>query len=300
MNEDFFKIFRPDVLREFVDAICDWDVPDTDVAITLAIKQMPSTSLLLILPYRKPCRTHWGFGQKIYSTETRLAITQIRAGAVHLQPTGPFGVVIVCLKPEGAARITGIPISEFFRAQQSPHAYTQIDLSDVVRVREAALLEEMLAEAKNSRERIAAVSSFLRGHTIQQEPDLACRAAGLLRRKPWLPVWRVASDLDVSRRHLLRRFQDTFGTNPKQFARIARVEKVLRARIREGSWSSAAFHCGFADQSHMIKEFSGVVGHTPQGFCETYGKFHTYHAGFGANYLISSLQLLNHQATSKK
>ena len=287
MNADFFKVFRPDVLTKIVDAVCDWDVPDGDVARSFAIKRMPSTSLLLIMPYRKPCLTHLGFGQKLHGAKCPIAITQIKVGAIHLQPTGPLGVVTVCLKPEAATRITGIPASEFYRAQQPPRACIQINLSDVVRVREVALLEEMLAEAQNSRERIAAVSSFLLGHVTQQQPDLAHRAAHLLRRNPALPVWRVASELDVSRRHLLRRFQDTFGTTPKQFARIARVETVMGMRLQGESWATAAFNCGFADQSHMIKEYNSVLGHTPEDFCKAYGKFHTYHVGLGANYLVS-------------
>jgi AraC-like DNA-binding protein len=60
---------------------------------------------------------------------------------------------------------------------------------------------------------------------------------------------------------------ETFGTSPKQFARIVRVGDVVSAR-RKGklSWAEAASACGFADQAHLIKDFTGLIGAPPEAF----------------------------------
>jgi AraC-like DNA-binding protein len=95
---------------------------------------------------------------------------------------------------------------------------------------------------------------------------LRCRAAGLLRRKPHLPIRRLAARLDISERHLLRTFQAMFGIAPKQFARIARIERVLSARAQGAAWAEIAYATGFNDQAHMINDFTKIVGVTPVQF----------------------------------
>jgi len=55
-----------------------------------------------------------------------------------------------------------------------------------------------------------------------------------------------------------------FGASPKQFARVARIEKVLAMRQAGSAWADIAYGCGFADQAHMINDFDAIVGETPE------------------------------------
>jgi AraC-like DNA-binding protein len=72
--------------------------------------------------------------------------------------------------------------------------------------------------------------------------------------------------LDISERHLSRGFHATFGISPKQYARLARIEKVIAARKSGLGWANVAYACGFTDQAHLIHDFGTIVGGTPAEF----------------------------------
>lgn len=76
----------------------------------------------------------------------------------------------------------------------------------------------------------------------------------------------VAVDLGVSERHLRRVFRETVGMSPKQFARLMRFHRALRAahEDRPVSWASIAAAAGYYDQAHLIAEFRMIAGVTPQ------------------------------------
>ncbi len=157
-------------------------------------------------------------------------------------------------------RITGAAMHQFHDAAYS--------LDDVFRATDVSELDERLAEATGSAARVAAVQAFLLGQLRDDgEDSVAHRAALLLRHDPGLPVRHLALRLDVSERHLSRRFYNAIGVPPKQFARIARIGRVIAAaRGPDTDWSDVAASCGFTDQAHMIKEFSAMVGRPPDAF----------------------------------
>jgi transcriptional regulator GlxA family with amidase domain len=70
--------------------------------------------------------------------------------------------------------------------------------------------------------------------------------------------------LEVSERHLSRRFKALFGTGPKQFARLVRVEKAVDARRGGFHWTDVAHACGFSDQAHLIHDFHAITGAAPE------------------------------------
>jgi AraC-like DNA-binding protein len=190
----------------------------------------------------------------------RFRITGPQSRAVRLRPYGPVGGVMVRLRPEAAARVTGAAMHEFHDAAFS--------IDDVFRPAEVSRLDERLAEAAGPAVRVAAVQAFLLRHLRDDDQEsVAHHAARLLRHDPSLSVRHLASRLDVSERHLSRRFVNEIGVPPKQFARIARIGKVVAAgRGADTDWSNVAASCGFSDQAHMIHEFNAMVGRPPDAF----------------------------------
>jgi AraC-like DNA-binding protein len=256
-----FKYYRPSpMLADIVEAFCDWDVACGDAATTFTVKVPPGTSMFLVMQYRVPYRMDWRFGCRDYAhRKYQNFANHIRSGIVTVSPAGPLGVITACLKPEAAVRLLGAPIHEF--------ADTQIELSSLFGAGEMSLLEEMLAEASDSAERVAGLETFLMRYVRPLQPNfIAGQGALLLRQNPSLSRRQLASKLDVSPRHLFRCFQLMFGTGPKQFARLARIEKVLTARRSGTAWSNIAYACGFADQAHMIHDFIDIVGQSPENF----------------------------------
>jgi AraC-like DNA-binding protein len=106
----------------------------------------------------------------------------------------------------------------------------------------------------------------------------AIRETGGLVSIEWL-AGRVA----MSRRHLERRFLDEVGLAPKRLARITRFQKALLVLDlaeprRRGAVTAAA--CGYADQSHFIREFQQLAGCSPSK--------HVLHRGALTGFFVGS------------
>jgi AraC-like DNA-binding protein len=228
------------------------------MARSLAIKVLPSTTPYLIVQYRESVRS----SRKFLDTNNQhrryhSIITKVDTGVSTIRPPGPFGAIFVRFRPEASALFFAEPLKCF--------SDTKIDLGDVFDAHEVKLLEEAVSEAPTSFERVTAVAQFLCAHMCPRKPDpMICRAAACLRSNPSTRVHRLAADLDVSERQLLRRFRSAIGVTPKQFARCVRIEKVLAERTRGSAWADIAYGCGFADQAHMINDFNAVLGVPPE------------------------------------
>jgi AraC-like DNA-binding protein len=243
------------VLADYVDGMLDWEIACPDLAQTT--KVIPGTAPVLLIQYRTSFTSTWQIGSSVFSQpEHRHFATVHQTGILVARPRGPLGVFVVRLRPEAAACLLGERMQYFLD--------TRIGLDNLFGNIRVSLLEEMLAEARTSAERFACVERFLavnlREHHLN---SVASRAAALLRQSPHLRVGHLAARLEVSERHLSRSFQAMFGMSPKQFARIARIESVWSARSQGASWADVAYATRFADQAHMINDFTEIVGVPP-------------------------------------
>ena len=88
---------------------------------------------------------------------------------------------------------------------------------------------------------------------------------GRLTREMAPSIDAVAREVGCSRQHLGRVFRAQVGLGPKQFARVARLQRTV-ARLQDAPRASAAdvaVSMGYFDQAHMIGEFAALVGMTP-------------------------------------
>jgi AraC-like DNA-binding protein len=77
-------------------------------------------------------------------------------------------------------------------------------------------------------------------------------------------VGGLAEATGCSTRTLHHRVMQQVGFAPKRWLRIERLHRVLRLSMdRTRTWSDIAAHCGFADQAHMVREFTDLLGETP-------------------------------------
>ncbi len=248
-------------LADVAEAIWDTDFPAAETARSIVL---PVVSPILCFHYRSPPALCFRYCPPPAANEwidsSRYRMTGVQSHAARLRPSGPVGGVMVRLKPEAAPRIAGIAMDELYDAA--------FPLGDVFGPTEVSLLDEMLAEAPDATARVTAVQAFLLRRLQDDGPDpLVCHAALRLRREPTLSVRHLASHLDISERHLSRRFRAMIGATPKQFARIVRIGKVVAtARQHQTGWADIAQSCGFNDQAHMIKDFSAMVGSSPEAF----------------------------------
>src|SRR5213078_521755 len=143
---------------------------------------------------------------------------------VTVRPGGAIGGVLVRLKTQSAARIFGLDLAAL--------TDTSVGLEDIFGDAEVSRLQQMLAEARDARQRITRVERFLLEHVGDRRSDpLVERAMLVLKRNPATPVRRLAAHLEVGERHLRRRFTMLTGASPKLFARVARLERSIAARL---------------------------------------------------------------------
>lgn len=98
---------------------------------------------------------------------------------------------------------------------------------------------------------------------------LATRAVRLLERVDGrVGVRALATALGAGERQLERAFDRSVGLSPKVFGRVLRFRRAVR-EIQCGidgrvpAWTDVAFGAGYADQSHLIREFKSLAGLTP-------------------------------------
>jgi AraC-like DNA-binding protein len=72
-----------------------------------------------------------------------------------------------------------------------------------------------------------------------------------------------------SERHIERLFMESVGINPKNFANIIKLHsflKQLKKTTEKASLTELVYQSGYADQSHLIKEFKKITGMTPTAY----------------------------------
>jgi AraC-like DNA-binding protein len=267
-------------LGDVVEALMDWQVCDRRMTVSLTARSLPSTAPHLCVHYRS---TAWSNRRRSAGYYRQIAAgIQTEAAAIRV-PGGPLGVVVTRLRPEAASRLIGSSLQDL--------TDSSVAMRDLFGAGPVSVLEEQLAEAQSSRERVQHVEAFLLPRLRANELDPAMQhAVRSLRNNPTLSGRVLAAQLDISERHLSRRFRSIFGISPKQFARIARIGKIVRARWNGGTWADIAHSMGFFDQAHMINDFKSMAGVTPtQFFCEAAGRNAALNTLFGRSPFSSFL-----------
>lgn len=79
-------------------------------------------------------------------------------------------------------------------------------------------------------------------------------------------VGAVVDRLGLTPKRFIARFEAQVGLTPKRFARIRRFQHALRLVDGAASWADLAADAGYADQSHLIRDFSEFAGVSPSAY----------------------------------
>jgi AraC-like DNA-binding protein len=134
--------------------------------------------------------------------------------------------------------------------------------------RDVASANEAVMAADADEEMVAVAAGLLRGLAPPGDP-VAGQVAAM--------VERITSDLELRRvgdltaafglteRKLQRLFSEYVGVSPKWVMRRARLhEAALRANSGEAiDWATLARDLGYADQSHLTRDFTATIGTPP-------------------------------------
>ena len=97
---------------------------------------------------------------------------------------------------------------------------------------------------------------------------------------PATSVTDLASITCLGKKQFERLFNELVGINPKEYARIVRFQKSLKLlqHYSDVNQAQLAYQCGYADQSHFIREFKQFSGYTPLSLlnvCKPYSDLFT-------------------------
>ena len=203
-------------------------------------------------------------GQRLFSpTQGRLQPRHFVCGQAtrysDLRIEGAIDMLVVVFQPHAARLFLGAPVSLFREAS--------VAIDDV---EDAALAElaRRVEDTADPRLCIALIEQFLLSRLVtaaDHRMKQLSTVVNLIDRCPQLDVPALADTACLSSKQLTRVFADYVGASPKDFLRIVRVQRALSLFQRQpaSSFAQVAYACGFADQSHMIKEFRQFTGYTP-------------------------------------
>lgn len=140
-----------------------------------------------------------------------------------------------------------------------------IDLTDVLG-RGASRLAERLSSAPDWPARFALLDAELcrledRAHAVDEAIDWAWRQ--LVQTNGQAPIGALAERIGWSRRHFAQRFRTHIGLGPKVTGRVLRFDRAASLLSTSRSISEVAAECGYADHSHLVREFQQLAGCPP-------------------------------------
>jgi AraC-like DNA-binding protein len=182
----------------------------------------------------------------------------------HLVPEGECAAsyLEVRLSPLSGYTLLGVPLNAL--------GDRIVDLRDLIGA-EGRRLAEQLGAARTWRDRFTILDRILL-ERLDGGPRPSPEVVRVLRRLVATGgaarIGRLACEVGWSHKHLITRFTQQVGLSPKAAARLVRFDRVLRRLDQPGApgWERLAAEGGYADQSHLVREFRTFTGVTPTAF----------------------------------
>jgi AraC-like DNA-binding protein len=166
----------------------------------------------------------------------------------------------VDLTPPGASRLLGVAATALANAV--------VPLDDL-RGRQAVELVERIAECPTWSTRFDLLDRVLLAWVEDgppgPDPAIVWAWQQLDRSGGLVLVSALADEIGWSRSRFAARFRTEIGLTPKATGRVLRFRRAVDLLTSDGSTSisDVAAACGFADHSHLVRDFRSLAGCTP-------------------------------------
>lgn len=184
----------------------------------------------------------------------------------HICSEGNLDMIVAVFYPHTIGMFIDTPPSAFYNLEISGYDLENIYLNETAKMVFDCNSNQGCVEILENRllARLKTDVNFERiGHSIFKMFEA-----------PDTPVSTLADIACLGIRQFGRVFQENVGMNPKEYSRIVRFQKAMWL-MQQGrdNYAAIAAECGFSDQSHFIREFKSMSGHTPHSlkqYCEPY------------------------------
>ena len=175
-------------------------------------------------------------------------------------------------KPGGAYPFFALPVSELNNMTIETDILWNIDIH---------YLRDAILEKDSIEDKFRLLENFFlqKGKNRLEQNVFIQYALDQLQHSPQLwTIEKLAAKTGFTQKHLINLFRKYVGLTPKQFARIARFQKVITELEQHQSveWTSLAYDCGYFDQAHFIKEFQAFSGINPSAYLVQRGIYRNY------------------------
>lgn len=217
-----------------------------------------------------------GCPQLIFHRRARFYIPELEAeqarfsisGQVNfparIQSSGDIETIVVVFYPHTLGTMFNIPVSSFYNQEIDGYSLGDKRLN---------ILADDVLNADDSTEAIKLIEQWLLSR-LEDSAFYNFKRVGASLKKMFLDnvisVESMAQIACLSRKQFERVFFKAVGMNPKEYSGVARFQKSLWL-MQNGNrnFADIAFSCGYADQSHFIRECCRYSGSTPAELLKT-------------------------------
>lgn len=177
----------------------------------------------------------------------------------HIASSGDTKMIVAVFHPHTVGMFISTPPSAFHNLEICGFDLANKPFND---------LASRIIGCENDSESIALLDRWL----IQKiNPTLNIRrmAATITRllQHPETTLSELSANACLGKKQFERVFRDCVGMNPKEYSRVVRFQKTMwHMQQGQTDFLSIAYSCGYADQSHFIREFKAMSGYTPKSF----------------------------------
>lgn len=199
----------------------------------------------------------------------------------HVRPTGHIDLLAVRLEPHGAFGFVDNLAVLRDRWVDATTLTPSVDWQTSMR----ALHAELAAQSDDARRAtLAAWLTHLDPRIAQADARVRALVAAIIADGGSNAVGPLATTLATTTRTLQRLFAREVGVSPKLLARIVRFHRTCIAwREAPDTLARVAATLGYADESHLVRDFRQFVGEPPAAFLAAVAPF-TAHFLHGARH----------------
>jgi AraC-like DNA-binding protein len=186
-------------------------------------------------------------GAMLAGPTSRACLIEFEQGHAHVSVSFALG---------GASRFAGPSL---------PETRDELVPLETLWGRSGACLRERLLEARTPADALEVMETVLLRQltgALTLDPAVVAAASALSRGSG---VGEVSRDLGLLPRTLRRRFTAQVGLTPKRFARVQRLQRLVRDLDghAHADWAAMAARHGYADQPHLADEFRDLADVSP-------------------------------------
>jgi AraC-like DNA-binding protein len=245
------------VLEEFVRVYAQREVHPFESGSEILVEPIPARLEQIIeFQFGQPFNVLRCEGFSLRTPASAIIGAQVKGCArIELRPgIESFGVFF---RPAGFSRLLGLPIHVL-----SHQAYDGALISKLI-----PELWDRLAECKTFERRVCVIEGVLLKLAARapRKEKMVAVAEHVFSARGAVRVSELASHAGLGLRQFERRFLEVMGVTPKRYARVARFQNALDAKIfsPHRSWLEIAHDLEYHDQMHMIRDFELLGGDTP-------------------------------------